>query len=260
MALHPVRLPVRLLRFARFSVTALRDLSRTVAAFESPALASGPLRDYRRRAEWTHRHAQRLCRLMNWNVRTEGSIPKAQLYGANHMGYLDIVTIAAATPVVFVSKAEVKNWPVVGKLSDGGGTLYLQREKKGDLASVIRQFDDVVRHDIPVVVFLEGTSSGGDDVMPFRPSLLAPAVEAGWNVAPVALDYAASRGTVADHVAYWRDMTFVPHFLNLLSIERLDARITFGAARAAGGDRKVLARELRDEVVRMRKPLVSGGR
>jgi 1-acyl-sn-glycerol-3-phosphate acyltransferase len=61
-------------------------------------------------------------------------------------------------------------------------------------------------------------------------------------------------------VAYWRDMTFVPHFLNLLSIERLDARITFGTARAAGADRKVLARELRDEVVRLRKPLVSGGR
>lgn len=255
MALHPVRLPVRLLRFARFSVSALRDLSRTVTPFES-----GPnARDYRRRAEWTHRHAQRLCRLMNWNVRSEGAIPRAQIFGANHLGYLDVVTLAATTPVVFVSKAEVRHWPVVGKLSNGGGTLYLQREKKGDLAAVIRQFDDVVRHEIPVVVFLEGTSSGGGDVLPFRPSLLAPAVEAGWQVAPVALDYAVSRGTVADDVAYWRDMTFVPHFFNLLSLQRLDARVRFGAARPAGGDRKQLARELRDEVVRMRGPLASGG-
>ena len=255
MPLHPVRLPVRLLRFARFSTAALRDLSRTVAPFEQ---ASGAP-DYRRRAEWSHRHARVLCRLMNWNIVHDGDIPAAQLYGANHLGYLDIVTLASRTPVVFVSKAEVRNWPVVGRLATGGGTLYLQREKKGELTGVIRQFEEVARHGIPVVVFLEGTSSCGDEVLPFRPSLLAPAVEAGWQVAPVALDYAISKGTVAADVAYWRDMTFVPHFLNLLSAERLDARVTYGAARPAGADRKVLAKQLREEVVQMRRPLASGG-
>ena len=54
-------------------------------------------------------------------------------------------------------------------------------------------------------------------------------------------------------------MTFVPHFLNLLSAERLDARVTYGAARPAGADRKVLAKQLREEVVQMRRPLASGG-
>lgn len=254
MALHPVRLPVRLLRFARFSTAALRDLSRTVTPFE---VASGTT-DYRRRAEWTHRHARILCRIMNWNVTRSGAIPEAQIYGSNHLGYLDVVILASTTPVVFVSKAEVRHWPVVGRLATGGGTLYLQREKRGELTGVIRQFEEVARHGIPVVVFLEGTSSGGDSVLPFRPSLLAPAVEAGWQVAPVALDYAISKGTVAKDVAYWRDMTFVPHFFNLLSAERLDARVTYGAARSAGTDRKLLARQLHDEVVQLRRPLASG--
>ena len=195
---------------------------------------------------------------MNWNVTHSGAIPQAQVYGSNHLGYLDIVTIASTTPVVFVSKAEVRQWPVVGRLATGGGTLYLQREKKGELTSVIRQFEEVASHGIPVVVFLEGTSSGGEGVLPFRPSLLAPAVEAGWQVAPLALDYAISEGTVANDVAYWRDMTFVPHFFRLLSAERLDARVTYGAARSAGTDRKVLARQLHDEVAQLRRPLASG--
>ncbi len=246
MAFHPVRVPGRLLGFARFSVAALRDLGRTVEPFETHG------RDYRRRAEWSHRHAQKLCRLMNWHVQTVGAIPSAQILGSNHLGYLDIVMISAATPVVFVSKAEVRNWPVIGRLSDGGGTLYLQRERKGDLTSVIGQFETVVRTGLPVVVFLEGTSSGGDDVLPFRPSLLAPAVQQGWNVAPIALDYSISKGTVASDVAYWGDMTFVSHFLNLLARQRLDARVAFGSARPAGTDRKQLARELRDEVIGLR--------
>ena len=247
MAFHPVRVPGRLLGFARFSVAALRDLGRTVVPHETEG------RDYRRRAEWAHRHARKLCRLMNWHVETVGAVPQAQLLGSNHLGYLDIVTISAATPVVFVSKAEVRNWPVIGRLSDGAGTLYLQRERKGDLATVIGQFEAVVKTGLPVVVFLEGTSSGGDDVLPFRPSLLAPAVQQGWKVAPIALDYSISRGTVATDVAYWRDMTFLPHFLNLLARERLDARVAFGPARPAGPDRKQLARELRDEVIALRR-------
>ena len=247
MVFHPVRVPGRLLGFARFSVAALRDLGRTVVPHETEG------RDYRRRAEWAHRHARKLCRLMNWHVETVGIVPAAQLLGSNHLGYLDIVTISAATPVVFVSKAEVRNWPVIGRLSDGAGTLYLQRERKGDLATVIGQFEAVVKTGLPVVVFLEGTSSGGDDVLPFRPSLLAPAVQQGWNVAPIALDYSISRGTVATDVAYWREMTFLPHFLNLLARERLDARVAFGTARPAGPDRKLLARELRDGVIALRR-------
>jgi 1-acyl-sn-glycerol-3-phosphate acyltransferase len=156
--------------------------------------------------------------------------------------------------MVFVSKAEVRNWPIVGWLTQCAGTIYLQRERKGDLLDVVKQFDPVIEAGVPVVVFLEGTSSGGDDVLPFRPSLLAPAVEAGSSVAPVGLDYSVSEGSVAKDVAYWGDMTFGPHFVNLLGRTWLGARVAFGVARSAGPDRKVLAKALRDEVVGLRRP------
>ena len=249
MPRHPFRVAGRLLRFLWFSVTALGDFWFTVR----PAEQKLGRRDYRRRAEWSHRHAKRLCRVLELRVESAGAVPAAQFLCSNHLGYLDIVTLVAVAPMVFVSKAEVRGWPVVGWLTQCAGTIYLQRERKGDLVEVAQQFAPVMDAGVPVVIFLEGTSSGGDDVLPFRPSLLAPAVANGWHVAPVGLDYSVSEGTVAEEVAYWREMTFFPHFLNLLSKTRLGGRVAFGPSRAPGDDRKRLARQLHDEVVALRQ-------
>lgn len=245
----PFRVAGRFLRFLWFVATALGDFFVTVR----PREKSAGRREYRLRAEWSHRNARRLCRILGLTVESVGTPPAAQLLGSNHLGYLDIVTLVAVAPVVFVSKAEVRAWPLVGWLTQCAGTLYLQRDRRSDLVAIARQFAPVIDQGVPVVIFLEGTSSGGDDVLPFRPSLLEPAIANGWHVAPVGLDYSVSEGTVAADVAYWRDMTFLPHFLNLLSKARLGARVAFGSARPPGGDRKLLAKELREEVIALRR-------
>lgn len=246
MVQRPLRTTKRFLEFLIFSTTSVRDFRKSVA----PAEGSTP--DPRQRALWIHRHARRLCKILNLTVTTSGPPPQAAIYGANHLGYLDIVTLGAATPVVFVSKAEVRAWPILGQLAECGGTLFLQREKKGELREVAQRFGPVIRAGIPIVIFLEGTSSGGDTVMPFRPSLLAPAVQEGWNVAPVGLHYEVSSGKVSDDVAYWRDDTFLPHFLKLLSQDWIRAQVNFGTARPPGEDRKQLAVALRDDVLALR--------
>lgn len=246
MTRRPLRTARRLTEFLWFSVTSVRDFRRQVAPAEREGV------DYRTRAAWTQRHARRLCRIMNWTVETAGSPPAAAIYGANHLGYTDIVMLAAATPVVFVSKSEVKGWPVLGSLATCAGTLYLRRERKEDLLTVARQFEPVAAAGIPVVVFLEGTSSNGDGVLPFRPSLLAPAVAGNWPVAPVSLDYSVTPGTVGQDVAWWGDMEFFPHFLNLLARDSVTARVAFGRPRPAGLNRKTLAVELHSEVVSLR--------
>lgn len=247
MAQRPVRTALRFLEFLRFSVTSVQDFKRSVQPRETGGV------DVRARAEWTHRHAKRLCRILRCTVETVGTPAPAALYGSNHLGYLDIVTLGAATPVVFVSKAEVRGWPILGTLASCGGTLFLKRERKEDLKQVTHQFDPVVSSGIPLAIFLEGTSSGGDGVLPFRPSLLAPAVDAGWSVAPVGIDYEVSSGRVADDIAYWRDDTFLPHFWKLLSQDWIRTRIAFGSPQPAGMDRKLLAKDLQEKVVALRR-------
>lgn len=254
MARRPVRTSIRLARFLWFHLTSVRDFRRTVAPEETGGT------NYRLRALWTQRHARRLCRILDWSVETAGSPPSAAIYGANHLGYTDIVMLAAATPVVFVSKSEVRRWPVLGSLAACAGTLFLNRERKEDLLVVSRQFEPITSAGVPVVVFLEGTSSNGDAVLPFRPSLLAPAVQGNWKVAPVGIHYSVTPGSVAQDVAWWGDMEFLPHFLNLLARDRVQARVTFGEARPAGDDRKRLARELHAAVVALRaRPFQESG-
>lgn len=250
MPRHPFRVAGRFLHFLWFCATALWDFWRAVR----PAERKLGRRDYRLRAEWSHRHAKRLCQVLRLKVESVGPVLDAQFFCSNHLGYLDIVTLVAVTPMVFVSKAEVRDWPIIGWLTQCAGTLYLQRERKGDLVEVARQFAPILEQKVPVVMFLEGTSSGGDTVLPFRPSLLAPAVGNGWRVAPVGLDYSVSEGTVADNVAYWRDMTFFPHFMSLLGQSWLGGRVAFGPVREPGTDRKLLAQELHGQVVHLRRP------
>lgn len=243
---RPFRTSRRFAAFLWFHVTSVRDFRRTVAPTEEGRT------DYRARAAWTQRHARRLCRIMGWTFETAGTPPAAALYGSNHLGYTDIVMLSAATPVVFVSKAEVRGWPVLGALAACAGTLFLNRERKEDLVTVAEQFAPVAEAGVPVVVFLEGTSTDGSGVLPFRPSLLAPAVAGNWPVAPVGLDYTVTPGSVAEHVAWWGDMEFFPHFLGLLGRDAVHARVAFGTARPAGPDRKALARELHADVVALR--------
>ena len=117
MARRPVRTSLRLARFLWFHITSVRDFRRTVASEE------GGGTNYRLRALWTQRHARRLCKILNWSVETDGSPPVAAIYGANHLGYTDIVMLAAAAPVVFVSKSEVRRWPVIMAVIFAGAPL-----------------------------------------------------------------------------------------------------------------------------------------
>jgi lyso-ornithine lipid O-acyltransferase len=248
MARHPLRVLWRFWLFLWMSATALLDFWWRVRPQERKL---GRV-DFRARSLWTHRHARRFSRMIAVEVETVGKLPTSGMLCCNHLSYLDIVVLVWTCPMVFVSKAEVKNWPIVGWLTSCAGTIFIQRERRGDVLNAARQFDPVVEQGVPVNIFLEGTSSGGESVLPFRPSLLAPAVAGQWQVTPIGLDYRLNDGSVSEEIAYWRDMTFFPHFLNLLSKEKIFARVSFGDPRPPGEDRKVLAPELHDSVVALR--------
>lgn len=248
MKQHPFRVLWRFWLFLWMSGTALWDFHRRVRPIERK---KGSV-DFLERAKWTQRHARRTCRMIHVDVEVIGEPPPAGIVTCNHMSYLDIVVLVWAHPMVFVSKAEVEEWPVVGALTNRAGSVLIRRERRGDVAGAAKQLEAVVQQNVPVVIFLEGTSSGGDGVLPFRSSLLEPAVAQQWNVTPVGLNYSLDDGTVAEDVAYWRDMTFLPHFLKLLSKRNIKARIAFGAPQLPGPDRKSLALKLHEKVVDLR--------
>ena len=112
--------------------------------------------------------------------------------------------------------------------------------------------EPVVNAGMVVVLFLEGTSSDGSEVLPFRSSLLDPAQEHGWPVTPAWIHYTWPDGTKAEHVAYWGDATFLTHFLRLMSEQRVVAHARFGEPITEKTGRKELAQELHARVCRMK--------
>ena len=155
-------------------------------------------------------------------------------------------------PCVFVAKREVRGWPLFGWLARSGGTIFVERNRRLAATTELSQIRAAIESRLLVVLFPEGTSSDGTAVLPFKSSLLQAAVSSGCPIAPAGITYRLARGSVANEVCYWRDMTLVPHLLNLFGKPKIESTIRFSSPMPRIGDRKALARALRAEVAALR--------
>jgi 1-acyl-sn-glycerol-3-phosphate acyltransferase len=184
-------------------------------------------------------------RVLRIDVIATGQTPRAQIVAANHLGYVDILVLAAESPVVFVAKHEVRDWPFFGWFARMAGTRFIDRAKRGDVARVAGELAPALNAGVSVVLFLEGTSTDGRTVLPFKSSLLQPAVQNNWPVLPAALAYAVGPNrSAANEVCWWGDMTLAPHLWNLATLPWIKACVAWGDP-ILRNDRKQLAVELR---------------
>lgn len=209
--------------------------------------------DVHLRGEWSRRSARRLAKALGLEIEVAGSVPVPSrgLLACNHVSYLDIVALATLAPTAFVSKADVRAWPIFGTLAAWAGTIFIRREKRGDVHPVNQEILARARQGALVAVFPEGTSSDGSEVLPFRSSLLEPAI--GHEVAAGWIGYSCDGGSVGRDVAYWGDMVFGPHLLKLLGLGKIRCRVAFAKPTAPAKDRKELALLLREQVCELGK-------
>jgi 1-acyl-sn-glycerol-3-phosphate acyltransferase len=179
-------------------------------------------------------------------------LPQAGLLASNHLTYLDIITIGSLMPTVFVSKAEVKNWPVFGWCAQRGGTLFIDRTRRADVSRISAEIRDVLDTGQVVVLFPEGTSSNGHEVLPFKSSLLEPVCASEHPLCVAHISYELDQGSVENDVCYWGGMTFFPHMLRLMALKNIRAHIRFAPIVNRASDRKELARQLHAEIVRLK--------
>jgi 1-acyl-sn-glycerol-3-phosphate acyltransferase len=205
----------------------------------------------RARAAWLNRAARRHIKIYSCDYRSIGPIPKSGLLVSNHLSYLDILVIAAITPAVFVSKSEVRHWPVIGWLTAIAGTVYIVRERRTHVGAVNKEIESALADGVLVVVFPEGTSTNGTEVLPFRSPLLEPVVHGNHPIATGCLSYGLEGGDWHNEVCYWGDHTFFPHAVNLLSKHRVQATMRFGTFQRTTDDRKELAQQLREAVIKL---------
>lgn len=206
------------------------------------------------RAQWLHRACGMIARRLSMRVRAKGPLPSSGLIVSNHLSYLDILFYSSLLPCIFVSKSEVLSWPLFGILARCGGTIFVERRRGAGLETVSRQISAALQAGIPVVLFPEGTSTDGSQVLKFFPGLFQAAAEAGAEVTPSAIAYHIADGCEAD-LCYYGDITFAPHLLTALARKDVHAKILFSAASTHYSDRKLAAAESQEQVIALRELL-----
>jgi 1-acyl-sn-glycerol-3-phosphate acyltransferase len=245
-ARHPLRVSGRLLWLGGELLLAAIDYARQ-CAFRSPDSL------IHLRAKWLQRSAGRVLRTFQVEIELGGTVPLNGLLVCNHLGYLDILVLAALGPSLFVAKSEVRRWPLFGWFALLAGTIFVNRNKPALAAQTADEIGNALRNGALVVLFPEGTSSGGETVLPFKSSLLEPATRHSHALTAGLISYELSDGNVSEEVCYWKDMTLVPHLINLLSKRAIRASVNLTELRHGSTNRKELARQLHSEVLRLKE-------
>jgi 1-acyl-sn-glycerol-3-phosphate acyltransferase len=246
---YPFRVIARLLWLAgEFMLAALMYLFRCAFVSRERALTA--------RAVWLQNGARRVLRIFGATAQASGSVPSRGLLVCNHLSYLDILVLASIAPAIFVAKCEVKSWPVLGWFARLAGTVFVNRQRRTHVSQVADEIQAALNQGTLVVLFPEGTSSGGETVLPFKSSLLEPATRQTHSLSAGLIRYELDDGDVSEEVCYWKDMTLVPHLINLLGKRTIRASVHFTQLREGSTNRKELARQLHSEVLRLKAAFV----
>jgi 1-acyl-sn-glycerol-3-phosphate acyltransferase len=220
-------------------------------------------------SRWIRGFTWSMIRILNIKITVEGDAGQLERGGyviiSNHFGYLDGIVLGSLFPVIFVSKQEVKSWPVVGQWTTLCGTVFINRQRKGLIPLAVKEISQKLKQQANILLFPEGAATNGERMVPFQTAPFAAPLRSQAIIVPLTLAYqgideqpvsAANR----DLIYCYDDMPDVPHFWKLLSLRRIEARVTIQPKiecsryedNSAG--RKKLAEDCYDRVLgRMRK-------
>jgi lyso-ornithine lipid O-acyltransferase len=172
---------------------------------------------------------------------------------ANHTSWLDIIVISSFLPAIFVTQHEVASWPIIGRLAQLSPSIFVNRDRRLEILKTISSISEELAAGEVVAIFPEGTSTSGEEVLPFRSALFGcvretlrraenlPAI----FIQPVSVAYIGSnRGSAS--WARENEIRFVPHLLKVVGLRRIDVALTLEDPLPAdiSSDRKAIAKLL----------------
>jgi len=202
-----------------------------------------------RRALWLQRASRRVLTSFGIRPSVTGDIPTRGLIVSNHLSHLDILILSSITPCFFVSKIEVGAWPYFGEAARNGGTIFLNRGNRASADAASAELARRLTLPIPIVLFPEGTTSDGAQVLRFRSRLIEPAIAAAAPVTPAAIRYVAP--VPERELCWYGDEPLLPHLWRVLRVSSFRAEVRFGPPQIYP-DRRAAAAYTHDAVSAMR--------
>jgi 1-acyl-sn-glycerol-3-phosphate acyltransferase len=154
---------------------------------------------------------------------------------ANHVSWVDALAISALRPCVFVCKSDIAAWPVLGWLLGRVDTIFMRRGSARAAYRAMREAGARLRAGASVALFPEGTSTNGEQVLPFAAAIFQAAADAGCPVQALALAYSSQEAVYAGGTGFGESLLAVAGARGLrvrvtvlpilASIERRDAAV-----------------------------------
>lgn len=169
--------------------------------------------------------------ILNVRVTVEGNRGRLSRGGhviiSNHLGYLDGIVLGSLFPLIYVSKKEVRKWPVIGAWTALCGQIFIDRERREKVPLLVEEIVKKLKQKANVLIFPEGTSTNGETLLPFQSVPFAAPLRIQAPIVPVSLTYkridnqpvsASNR----DQIYWYGDMEFAVHFWNLLALRNIE--------------------------------------
>ena len=196
------------------------------------------------------RWSYRLLCILNVEVVFESmDMPISGIIVTNHISWLDVFVLNAMTPMRFVAKSEVRQWPLFGWLCTRAQTLFIERGRARDAARINKQVVGLLKAGESLAVFPEGTTTDGREVGTFHASLLQPAIDAQAPIYPVAIRYQDAHGTHSMAAAYIDDVSFIASLWNIMSCKSLHVRLVVTPLiNTTDSDRRKVTHQARQQI------------
>lgn len=176
----------------------------------------------------------------------------------NHVSYVDVAALRAVVPCVFVAKREVEDWFLAGRIVRDMGVIFIDRNNRRDIPRAGAKLLERLNEGEGVVVFPEGTSSKGEEVLPFNSAFFEFAARTDVPVSYASVSYRTPEGEMpaSEAVCWWDDTTFLGHMFRLFSVPVYTAILNFGSEPILNTDRKRLATDLHRRVSESFVPVI----
>lgn len=162
-------------------------------------------------------------------IRLETEVHEADirhgLLVCNHISFVDIFLINALMPSRFVAKQDIAHWPLIGWLCRHGETIFIERGSRQAVQRTREHMQQALAQGKRVVVFPEGTTTAGDQVLPFHGALLQSAIDANAELHVLTISYHGGDGSRSEAPAYYGDVSMLACLRSMLAAREIRARI-----------------------------------
>ncbi len=191
------------------------------------------------------------CKILGIEVVVNNTPPKPPfLLVSNHLSYADVFVLFSQLRCLFVAKSDVQTWPLIGFIIRTSGILFIDRSRRSDVKRVNELISKNINQNQGIILFPEGTTSPGYEILPLKTSLLQYPASEEFPVTYATVSYQTGEDEKPAYktICWWDDTPFFEHFLKLLTLKKVKASIHFGSKKIRNKNRKELAKQLKSEM------------